>query len=62
MLLDRDMFAKGAVFEGGEVHGDEGVRGKDGEEEEFPASPKSPLSADNPPEMLVAGAGVVEDA
>ena len=37
MLLDRDMFAKGAVFDG-DVQGEEGVRGSEGEEE-FPVSP-----------------------
>ena len=63
MLLTREILEEenGAVCDGGEVHGDDGVRGSEGEEE-LPASPPSPPS---PPgkatEVVVDAVEVVVD-
>ena len=50
MLLTREMLENGAVCDddGGEVQGDDGVRGNEVGEEELPASPPSPPPPPSP--------------
>ena len=60
MLLTREILEEnGAVCDGGEVHGDDGVRGSEGEEE-LPASPPSPLSPGKATEVVDVVEVVVE--
>ena len=50
MPLGRETFNGGAVLVGGDVQGEDGVRGREGDEE-LPASPASPLSDDKAVEV-----------
>ena len=51
--LDRGTFKKGEVLDGGDVQGEDGVRGNEGDEE-LPASPTSALSVDKDAKVDVA--------